>query len=121
MSEKMQRIVWITLMAIPLLLVTMSALMKITGAESMVKELTKAGYGNYITYLGIIELSSVLLFVYPRTYKVGFLLLCGYLGGAMATELAGGMPPVAAALLTMLWISVFLRNRQMFLNKVYKK
>ncbi len=121
MSEKTQRIVWITLMAIPLILIAMSAVMKITGAETMVKELTKAGYGDYIPYLGIIELSSVILFIYPKTYKVGFLLLCGYLGGAMATELAGGMPPIAAVLLTMIWISVFLRNRKMFVNRVHGK
>ncbi len=37
--------------------------------------------------LGIIEISSVVLFLYPRTGILGTLFLSSYLGGAIATHL----------------------------------
>lgn len=115
MTKKIQQVIWIILMCIPLLILAMSGIMKISGNTTMVQDLTQIGYGGYITLLGIVELASAILFIIPRTYKIGFLLLCGYLGGAFATELAHGQPPIAALLLTLIWISVFLRDKEMFL------
>lgn len=42
--------------------------------------------GTY-SLLGIIEIFSVTLFLYPRTAVLGTLLLSSYLGGAIATHL----------------------------------
>src|SRR5436190_17871923 len=116
MSKNVQRIIWIVLMAPPLLMLVMSGIMKITGNPQVVEGLTKFGLGNYILLLGVTELVSVILFIIPKTYKIGFLLVNAYLGGAFAAELAGGNPPVAAILLTLIWISVFIRNQEMFLE-----
>ena len=116
MTTKTKRIISIVLMAIPALMIAMSATMKLVGAEQIVQGLTKGGFGPYIKFLGIIELVSLALFIYPRTYKIGFLLLCSYLGGAMSIELASGQPPMAALFLTIIWVSVFLRDRLMFLQ-----
>jgi sorbitol-specific phosphotransferase system component IIC len=118
MTTKTKNIASTVLMAIPALMVAMSAIMKLTGSQKIVDGLTKGGLGNYISLLGILELISVALFVIPKTYKLGFLLLCCYLGGAMSVELASGQPPMAAIFLALIWISVFLRNRLMFLNTV---
>jgi sorbitol-specific phosphotransferase system component IIC len=120
MSPKAKRITWIILMAIPSLMLVMSAAMKLIGAEEIVAALTKGGFGPYIKLIGIVELLSVVLFIYPKTYKLGFLLLCSYLGGAIAIELASGQPPVAAVLLALAWTSVFLRDRSMFLSSAVK-
>lgn len=114
MSNKTTRIISIVLMAIPSLMLTMSAVMKFIHAEQVVQGLTKGGLGNYITLFGVIELASVALFIYPKTHKVGFLLLCSYLGGAMSIELAGGQPPMAAIFLTLLWIGVYLKDKTVF-------
>src|SRR5690349_18483754 len=114
MSDKVKRIASIVLMALPSAMIVMSGIMKITHAEKMVEGLTKGGFGPYISMFGIIELISVGLFLYPKTYKLGFLLLCCYLGGAFAVELASGQPPMAAVFLAMLWTSTFLRNNKMF-------
>jgi hypothetical protein len=114
MKTKTTRIVSIALMAIPSLMLTMSAIMKLIGAEQVVQGLTKAGLGNYITFLGIIELISVALFVYPKTHKIGFFLVCAYLGGALSIELAGSQPPNAAFILTLVRISVYLRDKSLF-------
>ncbi len=118
MSTKTTRIISIVLMAIPSLMLLMSAIMKLSHAEQIVTGLTKIGLGSYITFIGCIELISLILFIYPKTYKIGFLLLCCYLGGALSIELAGGQPPMAAVFLTLIWVSVFLRDRLLFLNPV---
>ena len=94
----------------------MSAFMKLSGSEMMVQNLSKAGLGNYVTFLGVIELVSVALFLFPKTRKVGFLLLCAYLGGALSIELAGGQPPSAAIFLALIWISVYLKDKVMFVG-----
>lgn len=101
-------------MVIPSLMLIMSGIMKLAGAEQVVTGLTKAGLGNFITLIGVVELLSVALFLYPKTYKIGFLLLCSYLGGAMCIELAGGQPPMAAIFIAIIWISVFLRDKNVF-------
>ncbi len=87
-------------MVIPSLMIAMSGIMKLVGSEQVIEGLTKAGLGSYI---------------YPKTYKVGFLLLCSYLGGAMSIELAGGQLPMAGVFIAAIWTSVFLKNREMFL------
>ncbi len=115
MTNKTTRIISIVLMAIPSLMLVMSGVMKLIAAPQIVEGLGKMGLGSYITLLGIIELISVGLFVYPKTSRIGFLLLCCYLGGALSIELAAGKPPVAAILLVLLWVSVFLTNKAMFL------
>jgi len=117
MSEKTKRILSIVLMAIPSLMLTMSAFMKFSGAEEIVNGFNKMGLLPHLTWIGIIELISVILFIYPKTHKIGFLLLCSYLGGAMSIELAGGQPPMAAVFIAVLWISVFLKDKMMFLPK----
>ncbi len=121
MSAKTKRIISVILMVIPSLMLIMSGIMKVTGAEQIVTGLTKAGLGNLVTFIGVIELISVALFLYPKTYKIGFLLLCSYLGGAMCIELAGGQPPVAAVFIAIIWIAAFLRDKSMLLTPAESK
>ena len=118
MSNKTTKIISIVLMVLPSLMIAMSAIMKLTGAEQVVEGLTKGGLGAYIKLLGIIELGSLALFLYPKTYKLGFLLLCSYLGGALSIELASGQPPMVAFFLAVICVSVYLRDKLMFLSPV---
>jgi Flp pilus assembly protein protease CpaA len=117
MSKKSKHIIAIVLMAIPSLMLVMSSVMKLTGAKQMVESLSKAGLGNYNLFLlGLTELLSVVLLWIPKTRNIGFFLVCSYLGGALSIELAFGRTPTAAILLAIIWISVFLRDRSMFLT-----
>lgn len=93
----------------------MSAIMKLTHAQAIVEGFSKSNLINYLTLIGIIEIVSVILFWIPNTAKVGFLLLCAYLGGAISIELAGGQFPTAAVFLALLWISVYLTRKEVFL------
>jgi hypothetical protein len=116
MTSKTTRILSIVLMVIPALMLVMSGAMKLVGAQQIVDGLTKGGLGAYIKLFGIIELASVALLFLPKTRNLGFLLLCCYLGGALSIELASGQPPMAAIFLALLWISMFLRNKTLFLE-----
>ena len=67
--------------------------------------------------LGVIELACVLLYVIPRTSILGAILLTGYLGGAIATQLRVGAPlfttllfPIYVALFV--WGGIYLRDER---------
>lgn len=88
MSTKVQNILGWTLAVLNLLLLGASAADKIIGSQHALT--MGASFGlSAETYrvLGIIELVSALLFVFPRTAILGFLLLTSYMGGAIATHL----------------------------------
>jgi hypothetical protein len=114
---KATKITAIILKALPSVMLVFSAAMKLTRAQAIVEGFSKSALINYLTLIGIIELVSVILFWIPKTTKLGFLLLCSYLGGAISIELAGGKFPGAAIFLALLWISVYLSKREMFLNE----
>jgi hypothetical protein len=94
----------------------MSAFMKLSGAEELVVAFNAMGLGKLLTVIGVIELIATALLLIPKTYKIGFLLINGYLGGAICMELAAGQFPVAAVLLSVIWIGVFLRDKAMFVQ-----
>lgn len=65
--------------------------------------------------LGVVELICLALYLVPRTSVFGAVLLTGYLGGAIATQLRVGAPlfsttlfPIYVALL--LWGGLYLRD-----------
>src|SRR5437868_2053339 len=100
--SKATRINSIVLKAIPSLMLIMSSVMKLSHAKPIVEGFSKSGLINYIILIGLIEIISVILLWIPKTSKVGFLLLNGYLGGAISIELASGQPPMAAVFLAVL-------------------
>lgn len=116
MSDKAKRIISWILIILPSLMLLMSAVMKLMHAEPVATNLTKGGFGNLITALGLIELVSVVLLLIPKTYKIGFLLVVAYLGGAIAIELGSGQFPAAAVFMTLVWIGIYLRNKLMFVQ-----
>ncbi|HTB06366.1 MAG TPA: DoxX family protein [Bacteroidia bacterium] len=115
MKPKTRKIVALVIGILPSLMVAMSAFMKLSGNPQMVDGFTKMGMIQYLKVFGIIEVVSLILFFYPKTYKIGFLLLCCYLGGAMSIELEHGQPPMSALLIALYWISVFIKEKNMFL------
>lgn len=68
---------------------------------------------RYIIAFG--EIASVLLFFWPRTNKLGTLLLSSYMGGAIILHMTGGISIVMpAAILVMVWLVAWLRNPELF-------
>ncbi|QQL49656.1 DoxX family protein [Mucilaginibacter ginkgonis] len=88
MNLKTKKITGWVLTAIISFMLTASASDKIIGSEHALV-MTKSFGISAETYriLGLIEISSVILFAIPRTGILGTLLLSSYLGGAIATHL----------------------------------
>ena len=71
----------------------------------------------YMTTLGAVELVALALYLFPGTLRIGFFLLCSFLGGAIAVKLqrqADWWLP--AALLAYLWFAAWFRSRALFVN-----
>ncbi|MVN23151.1 DoxX family protein [Mucilaginibacter arboris] len=117
---KAKRIITIVITAIAALLVTYSGIMKLTGNSNVQSFLTKVGVGKYIILFGLMEIVFTALFLYPKTMKIGFILLSCYFAGAMATEISHGTPLNALTPIVLVWISAFLRDRSIFLPVTYK-
>jgi len=119
---KAKKIISLVLMVLPALLMIFSALLKFAAAPQMVEGLTKVGFlPNFpLPALALIEITSVALFLIPKTWRIGFFLLCGYLGGAGAIEIVGHQPPTAFVLLALIWIGVYLKDQLMFSGGVSK-
>ncbi len=47
---------------------------------------------EYAFWIGILELTIVVLYVFPRTALLGLVLMTGLLGGAMASHIRVGSP-----------------------------
>jgi hypothetical protein len=114
--SKPARIISIVLKVLVALMFVMSGVMKLTHSKEIVDGFNKGGLGNYIDVIAVIELLSVILYLIPKTSRLGFLLVTAYLGGAIVTQMAGGQLPIpSASILALAWISMFLSNKAMFL------
>jgi hypothetical protein len=64
--------------------------------------------------IGIGEISSALLFLFPRTNIYGTLLLSSYMGGAIILHMTGGLSIVMpSVVLILVWVVGFLRNPEL--------
>jgi DoxX-like family len=97
----------------------MDAVMKLLKPAFVVDATVKLGYQeNVIQGLGIALLTCTILYAIPGTSVLGAILLTGYLGGAVASNLRVGNPlfsnvlfPVYFAL--MLWGGLYLRDKRL--------
>ncbi|MEI8086003.1 MAG: DoxX family protein [Paludibacter sp.] len=64
--------------------------------------------------IAIGEIVSALLFLVPKTNKLGTLLLSSYLGGAIIIHMTGGISiMMPSVILILVWITGFLRNPEL--------
>jgi DoxX-like family len=102
-------------------MVVMSGVMKLLGSEQVVTVMTNVGVGPYINLLGMMEIGFAAIFIYPKTMKIGLLLLSCYFAGAIATELSHGGPIANPIMpLVLVWIAAFLRDSSNFLPTLQK-
>ncbi|GAB3833618.1 DoxX family protein [Hymenobacter jeollabukensis] len=102
--------------AVPALMITASGIMKLLGSAEIRDAMSKAGAAELRVPLGLMELAFTALFIFPRTMKLGLLLLTSYFAGAIATDLTHGKSPgPAVMILTLVWIAAFVRDRSAFL------
>ena len=73
---------------------------------------------NLVFGIGIVELVCILVYVIPRTSVLGAILLTGYLGSAIATNLRVGNPLFTHVLFpiyvgVLVWGGLFLREERL--------
>ena len=114
---KGKKIITVTLTVLVAIIVITSGFLKAIHLPWSVDGLVKFNLPNSATALGLMEMSFAVLFIIPKTMRIGFILLCCYFAGAMATELShdGNMMNPAIPL-ALIWITAFVRDRSLFLG-----
>lgn len=112
-----RKMLWVSyfMSALPVLMFSMSAVMKFAKPASVVEGFAHLGLPEKLMFgLGVLELSCTVVYLVPRTSVLGAILLTGYLGGATVTHLRVGDPFFMPVLLgILLWGGVFLRERRL--------
>jgi hypothetical protein len=100
--------------ALPVLMLLMSAGMKLAKHPLAVKGFEEAGFpAGTLMILGIVELACALIYAFPGTAFLGAILVTGYLGGATATHVRGAQPWFTPVILGVLaWLGLYLRDRR---------
>ncbi len=89
---------------------------KLTGAAVARDTLVQLGWSaQYVLFIGLVELTGVVLYAIPRTSVSGAVLMTGLLGGAMATHLRIGSPLFSHVLFSIylalfMWGGLWLRT-----------
>ena len=87
---------------------------KLLQAQELVDSLAKINLQDYIVPIGVIELICVALYLIPKTSNIGFFLLCSYIGGIIASELAMGFGPgIGIMLAILLYVGTMLRKPEL--------
>ncbi len=119
---KTNKIIYWTLTGLVTLVFLGSSSGKLMGNAEALKMAEGFGFNaeNYRT-IGVVELISVLLFLWPRTGILGTLLLSAYMGGAIATNVQHAQPLMAPCIVLTFVLAVsfyrFPELRQKLLNQ----
>jgi hypothetical protein len=98
-------------------IVFVMAMAKFFEIAMVVQTFREWGLRPYLTSIGLMELASLALYIYPPTLRVGFFLLCSVFGGAIATTLQrDGNVLAPFSMLIGLWLAAYLRGPQLFEN-----
>ncbi|HEV3203556.1 MAG TPA: DoxX family protein [Gemmataceae bacterium] len=106
------------LSALPALFLLFDGAMKLVKPAFVVEKTVKLGYHEgVIVPLGIVLITSTLLYLIPQTAVLGAILLTGYLGGAVATHVRAGQGPFEilfpAIFGAILWSGLYLRDQRL--------
>jgi hypothetical protein len=113
-SKTKMILTWIPSVVISVAII-MGAVMKLAFNPQLVEIYSRIGLLEYMPVLGIAEILFVVLFLLKRSMKIGFCLLTGYFGGAMAVEMShGAIFIIPAVILSIVWISAYLRDHSLF-------
>jgi hypothetical protein len=106
------------LSALAILFLAFDGVIKVLNLPPAVEATTQLGYpAGLVVAIGLIELACLAVYILPRTAFVGALLLTGYLGGAVATQVRAEAPlfPVVFPLIigALVWGGLALRDARL--------
>lgn len=93
-----------------------SVLPKLAGMPVAEETMAQLGWPHgYAFAIGLVELTCLVLYLYPRTNVLGAVLFMGLLGGAMATQIRAGSPLFSHQLFSLylglvMWGGLWLRD-----------
>jgi len=97
-------------------MVMLSGIMKFLTPPDMKAMFAEIGVAAYLPILGTMEIVFAVLFIFPKTMRIGFILLSCYFAGAMATDLSHARSMANAMMpIVLVWIAAFLRDKHIFL------
>lgn len=97
------------------LFLLVDAIPKLLEMEFAVDATVEAGYpASTVVWIGLILLVCTVLYTVPRTAVLGTVLLTGYLGGAVATQVRIESPDVLFAIVfgALVWVGAYLRDER---------
>lgn len=101
-----------------ILFLAFDTVIKVFNLAPAVEATTQLGYSAHLVVtIGLIQLVCLAVYAVPRTAVLGAVLLTGYLGGALATQLRVEAPlfslvfPLLVGMLV--WGGLLLRNREL--------
>jgi hypothetical protein len=110
---------WIgrTLSALAIIFLTFDGSIKVMRLPMVLEASAQLGFPpGGIVLTGLVLLACTLLYAIPRTSVVGAVLLTGYLGGAVATQLRAGNPPFETVFPiivgSVVWAGIAVRDRR---------
>lgn len=100
------------------LFVIMDGVVKLIAPQPVVDSMHELGYPERLTAgIGILLLACIALYLYPRTAMLGAVLMTGYLGGAIASQLRIEAPLFSLVfpliIGTLLWGGLYLRDERL--------
>jgi len=107
-----------TLTALSVLFLLMDGSMKVFKPPFVIEATARLGYSeSTIVGIGVTLLVCTVLYLIPRTAVLGAILLTGYLGGAVASNVRAGTPLFNMVLPmlfgVMAWASLLLRDKRL--------
>jgi DoxX-like family len=115
-GSKAKRRTGAVLSGIAILFLLVDSVAKLIPIRSAVEFTVQLGYPeSSVRVIGVILLVCLILYVVPRTSVLGAVLLTGYLGGAVATQLRVGSPLLSTTLFPiyigiLIWGGLMLRE-----------
>lgn len=104
--------------ALAILFLAFDSLIKVLSLAPAVEATTQLGYpASLVAAIGVLELICLAVYMIPRASVFGAILLTGYLGGAIATQLRASSPlfslvfPIIIGALV--WGGLLLRDKQL--------
>ena len=104
--------------ALAILFLLFDSAIKVLNMAPAVEATTQLGYPmSLVVGLGMLELVCLAVYIIPRTAVLGAILMTGYLGGAIATQVRAGSPPFNVVfpviIGALLWGGLFLREKRL--------
>lgn len=110
--SKSRKIIGYIFSILPSLMIVFSGSNKIFGAEWMVEAMNRIPHIGEITpFIGMLEITCVIIYWIPKLSHIGFFLLCSYTGGIIVAEIVADHTPLPGIFLaTFIYIGTILRK-----------